>query len=306
MNECEQIHPLLRGYLAETVSARDRRLVARHLNLCASARKELDRLRSGPAKSAGTAPASSAPPQGQAASSPPPVTSSVEPPREPWDLKILRWMFKTPKPAAKPTADISPKKSRSVKTSSRPEAGSGLSHSPLKPILKILVFFGALILLTHFIQNAGQNNAVKGAKRWLSKNGVHILGDTSSLDFVLDLTNLSHWDGSAAPVAVSYQGLIQDADHYKIYWNLLQPGAVQPPVDFGKNALAVVLLGPKVPAGTRVKFKRAENYTDKTILWYDETGPAPGEMTAAAVNRPWALQLVPKPSQQPVLIQKIQ
>src|SRR5258708_19778602 len=170
MNECEQIHPLLRGYLGETLSARERRLVARHLNLCASARKELDRLRSGPVKA---------------------PLSPIEPPTEPWDLKILRWMYKTPKPASR-QAEPDAKKAKGSKLSSPPIPETS-SSSPFIPIFKSFLFFGDFFLLTHFIQNAGQNPAVKGVNHWLSKNGYHIFGVTSSLDLVLDLTNMSHW-----------------------------------------------------------------------------------------------------------------
>ena len=281
MNECEQIHPLLRGYLGETLSARDRRLVARHLNLCASARKELDRLRSGPVKV---------------------LQNPIEPPSEPWDLKILRWMSKTPKPASKVTADGTSKKS-STKIPSGPV---GPNPSPLKPILLIVLFFGALILVTHFVQNASDNPAVKGVKRWLSRNGYHVLGVTSSLELVLDLSNLSHWNGIAAPVATSFNEIITDENHFKIYWQILQPKTPEPMVDFTKNALAVVFLGPKTHPGTSAKFSRMENFTDKTVLWYDEAPPVGGEMAVDPNYRPWVLQLVPKPIQQPVLIQKVQ
>src|SRR5580700_4946803 len=96
MSECEQIHPMLRGYLGETLSARDRRMVARHLNLCAAARKELDRLRSGVVKT-------------------PPPEVSANPPSEPWDLKVLRWLFKTPKSPLPKETETVPKKSKPVK-----------------------------------------------------------------------------------------------------------------------------------------------------------------------------------------------
>src|SRR5258708_13100555 len=134
MNECEQIHPLLRGYLGETLSARERRLVARHLNLCASARKELDRLRSGPVKA---------------------PLSPIEPPTEPWDLKILRWMYKTPKPASR-QAEPDAKKAKGSKLSSPPIPETS-SSPPFMPIFKVILFFGSLILLTPSIQNASHN-----------------------------------------------------------------------------------------------------------------------------------------------------
>src|SRR6185295_601391 len=121
MNECEQIHPLLRGYLGETLSARERRLVARHLNLCASARKELDRLRGGSLKS--------------------PV-SPTEPPKEHWDTKILNWMVKTPKPAAPPIpAEPAPKKSRPAKEAAPAEGEAVSSPSMFKPFLKVGLIF---------------------------------------------------------------------------------------------------------------------------------------------------------------------
>src|SRR5579863_2290074 len=131
MNECEQIHPLLRGYLGETLSARERRLVARHLNLCASARKELDRLRSGPVKA---------------------PLNPIEPPTEPWDLKILRWMYKTPKPAPR-QAEQDTKKAKAGKSPLPATPESSSSSSSFMSILKVILFFGVLILLTHFIQN---------------------------------------------------------------------------------------------------------------------------------------------------------
>jgi hypothetical protein len=258
LNECEQIHPLLRGYLGETLSARERRLVARHLNLCASARKELDRLR------------------------------------------ILRWMFKTPKPAAKPAPEAGPKRSRGVKL---PDQTLVSTPSPFRPVLGIILFFGGLALLTHLIQNAGENTLLKGAKRWLSRH--HILGVGSSLELVLDLSSLPRWSGSAAPVAFPFHEFVSNPDRFRIYWQFLQPGIPLPEVDFSRNALAVVFLGWKNSAGHTVKFKRSESYTDKTVLWYDEVAPLPGE-AAAAPARPWVLQLVPKPTQEPVFIQKIQ
>lgn len=270
---------MLRGYLGETLSARERRLVARHLNLCASARKELDRLRSGPSKT--------------------PVVPS-EPPVESWDLKILRWLFKTPKPVPRPAGEGASRRSRAPKMQDQDLVST---PSPFKPIFGIILFFGGLALLTHFIQNGGENPAVKWGKRVLSKH--HIFGINSSLELVLDLSALPHWSGNAAPVAIPHQELISDMDHFKIYWQILQPGVAMPPVDLSKNSLAVVFLGAKNTAGHTVKFKRAENYTDKTLLLYDEVSPAPGE-TAAILTRSWVLQLVPKPAQLPVVIQKIQ
>jgi len=296
MNECEQLHPLLRGYLSDSLSARDRRMVARHLNLCAAARKELDRLRGGAIK----APAVSA-----------------NPPSEPWDLKILRWLFKARKPGLKKEAkenkekepkapvEVSSKKIKPPKeTAVPPLEGPSKWSSSLKPIAGILLFFVFLFFLTHFIQNAGENGFVKGTKRWLSRHGINALG-TPSLDMVLDLTNLPQWGGPNAPVAFAYKEILADQDHYNLYWRMLEPGLEPPAVDFSKNELVVFFTGQKPTGGYSVRFKRMENYADKTILWYDDILPSAAQLTSPPA-RSWVLQMVPKPAQPPVLIQKIQ
>ena len=287
MNDFEQLHPLLRGYLSDTLSARDRRMVARHLNLCASARKELDRLRSGTIKS--------------------PVVSA-NPPSEPWDLKILRWLFKTPPPQAKKEPkDPEPpaRKPKAAKEApSDPGPNPSRKSSALTLILGVLLLFVALVFLTHFIQNAGDNRLVKGTKRWLSRHGINALGNPS-LDLVLDLTGLPQWGGPNSPVAFSYKEVISDQDHYNLFWRLLEPGLDPPGVDFSRNDLVVFFTGQKPTGGYSVRFKRMENYADKTILWYDDILPSTTQLNSPP-SRSWVLQMVPKPAQLPVLIQKIQ
>lgn len=273
---------MLRGYLDDRLSARERRIVARHLNLCASARKELDQLRGGGAKS--------------------PVVSA-NPPSEPWDLKVLRWLFKTPRPSSRKEPEPAAKKAKPSKNN-LPQASEPPKSSSFKFIIGILLLFVALAFLTHFIQNAGENSLVKDAQRWLSKN--HLLGVSSSLDLVLDLTGQPQWSGNRAPVASPSQELVTDPGSFRVYWALLQPGTELPAVDFTKYSVAVVLLGQKPAGDYAVRFKRMENYSDKTILWYDESLLAGAEAAPAGNSGPWVMQQVPKPTQPPVLIQKIQ
>lgn len=283
MNECEQLHPLLRGYLDDRLTARERRMVARHLNLCASARKELDQLRGGGPKSPAV---------------------SANPPSEPWDLKILRWVFKAPKPSTRKESSPGAKKAKQGKPADFPTPGPSKSSS-LKPILGVFLLFAALALLTHVIQNAGENSLFKGVRRWLSKN--HFLGVSSSLDLVLDLTNLPHWSGNTSPVALPAQELITDPGRFRVYWALLQPGTEPPAVDFTENAVAAVFDGQKPAGDYAVRFKRMEDYSDRTVLWYDETLLSAAAPASTLGNAgPWVFQLVPKPTQTPVLIQKIQ
>jgi hypothetical protein len=122
---------------------------------------------------------------------------------------------------------------------------------------------------------------------------------------VLDLTGLPQWGGPNAPVAFSYDEIISDQDHYNLYWRLLEPGLDPPPVDFNKNDLVVFFTGQKPTGGYSVRFKRMENYADKTILWYDDLLPSAEQLNTPPA-RSWVLQTVPKPAQLPVLVQKIQ
>ena len=102
-------------------------------------------------------------------------------------------------------------------------------------------------------------------------------------------------------MAVPFQDLITDTDHYNVYWRILEPGLEPPVVDFTKNQLVVLLLGPKAGPAHSLLFKRMENYADKTVLWYDDTPPA-----TPTGSRSWVLQMIPKPSQLPVQVRKIQ
>jgi hypothetical protein len=260
-------------------------MVARHLNLCASARKELDHLRSGAVKT------------------PSPVVSA-NPPSEPWDLKILRWLFKTPKSPPKETETVPKKQKPAREMASLSPSDQPKKSSSVKPIIGILLFFVALAFLTHFIQNAGDNSLVKETKRWLSRHGINAFG-TPSLDMVLDLTGLPQWGGPNAPVAFSYTEVISDPDRYNIYWRMLEPGLDPPVVDFSKNDLVVFFTGQKPTGGYSARFKRMENYADKTILWYDDILPSAEQMNTPPA-RSWVLQMVPKPAQLPALVQKIQ
>jgi len=289
MNECEQIHPLLRGYLDDSLSARERRLVARHLNLCASARKELDRLKGGGLKS--------------------PVTQA-NPPSEPWDLKVLRWMFKTKRTTSSKTVTEAAKKHSPVKQAPEAPSGGPRRSAPWKLILGIIVFFVVFGLITRFVENRDGNSFLQKAQNWLNKNGIHVFGTSSSLDLVQDLTEFPHWIGNDAPVyvpvkEVPYRDFIYDNDHLLAYWQVLQLGAAVPKIDFEKNALIVVFMGTKTTSGYAMKFKVAKNFSDKTVLAYDEITPV-GSDASPILTRPWVLQVIPKPTQQPVLIQKIQ
>ena len=78
-----------------------------------------------------------------------------------------------------------------------------------------------------------------------------------------------------------------------------------PQLDFAKNILVLRFLGQKPRPGYGVKFKRLEDYSDKTVVYYDEWAPS-GNAILTGETRPWTLQVIPKPTQEPLLQQKIQ
>ncbi len=289
MNECEQLHPHLRGYLDDRLTARDRRMVARHLNLCANARKELDRLRQGVK----------------------PATVLDQPLNVPWDQKILNWMFR-PKPVKDdPPPGLSTKspkrRSGSIPSSSTesPSAPPPKNPSLLRsPLLWFMVLLLGLIFLTHLVQNAGQYKSLVSIQRWMARQGISFFGPKSTLDLVMDVT-LPHWEGDDSPVGFEYGDIVRDQEHLQVYWMLLEPGVDMPQIDFTKNVLVLRFLGQKPTPGYGIKFKRLEDYSDKTLVYYDEWGPSAAS-TLTGDTRPWTLQVIPKPPQEPLLQQKIQ
>jgi hypothetical protein len=295
MNECEQLHPHLRGYLDDKLTARDRRMVARHLNLCANARKELDRLRQGVK-----------------------LPAVLDRPIDvPWDQKILNWFYR-PKPkepkAPVLTTPLPPKTTKrrveapvapSMPPAENPPAATFKKPSLYRsPLLWLAVLFLGFFLLTHLVQNAGQYRTIRNIQRWMARQGVPLFGARSTLDLVLDVTG-PHWEGDAGPVAFEYGDIIRDQERFQVYWSLLEPDAPLPQVDFTKSILVLRFLGQKAGPGYGVRFKRLEDYSDKTVVYYEESAPLAGAALSGE-TRPWTLQLIPKPPQEPLLQQKIQ
>ncbi len=288
MNECEQLHPHLRGYLDDKLTARDRRMVARHLNLCANARKELDRLRQGSK-----------------------LPAVLDRPLDvPWDQKILNWVYRSkpgPKTSA-PTADKPPKRrpqpSPSVPAETAPMTAAKKPSLFRSPLLGLIILFGGLFLLTHLVQNANQYPSLRNIQRWMARQGLPLFGAKSTLDLVMDVTG-PHWDGEDAPVAFEFGDIIRDDAHFQVYWSLLEPELPLPQVDFTRNVVALRILGEKSKPGDGVKFKRLENYSDKTVVYYEEWALT-GTTALSGDSRPWTLQVIPKPPQEPLLQQKIQ
>jgi len=279
MSECDQIHPLLASYLQDKLSTKDRRLVARHLNICASARKDLGFLMRAPKKQI------------------PPVSKPVS---EPLDFKILNWLFKTPKAYASKTIGMAKRSVKWIKADSKDENLSSTA-SPIKAIGGLFLFFLALVFLTHFIQNPISRKTLHA---WLRLLTLHTEKESPISDMILDFRSLPRWQGASAPVVKEQSDVISDSDHLDVYWSILKPPADEPRIDFNQNALVLFLGGMKPTIGYSISLKRMETKPESTIIWYEEAGPPSALPVNGALNSPWVLQVIPKPPK-PVVFKKI-
>ena len=118
-----------------------------------------------------------------------------------------------------------------------------------------------------------------------------------------DLSSLPRWSGANARSAVETQELISDAQVLKVYWTLLNPGEVPPPVDFETQAVVVLVSSRKPTAGWRVVVDRLEDAPANIVVWYREEAPEPEGFVAQVLTRPWMMQVVPRPAK-PVIFKK--
>jgi len=133
------------------------------------------------------------------------------------------------------------------------------------------------------------------AQAWRSKG----LSSASSSD----LSSLPRWSGANARSAVETQELITDAQALNVYWTLLNPGEVPPPVHFETQAVVVLVASRKPTAGWRVVVDRLEDAPANVVVWYREEAPEPEGFVAQVLTRPWTMQVVPRPAK-PVIFKK--
>ncbi len=277
--ECEKVHPVLRAYLQDKLSPSDRRAVARHLNLCASARKELEDLMLGVPKA-------------------PLFTDAVSPPTGRSGF-LSRWFG--------PGASRSEPKTEEVKKRPFiPRSAAGLGRgrpfvpSKLVPLGGVFLLFAGLAVLTHFIQNPLSR---KNVPLWLRHIGSAVERESPVAGMILDFRSLPHWEGNDAPVAREQGEVISDPDRLEVYWSFLKPSKERPEVDFSQNDLVVFFGGVKPTAGQSVRLKRMENRSDNTVIWYEERGSPVSRPVGAKAASPWVLQVIPKPPK-PVVFKK--
>ena len=116
-------------------------------------------------------------------------------------------------------------------------------------------------------------------------------------------TAVTSWSGSFNPASSESQELVTDAVAFQKYWQTFQPGKTPPTVDFTTQAVVVLMDQERPTAGYSIHVSDFEDKPDQLVIHYKVEAPAPGSFNAQVLTRPWALQIIPKPTK-PVVFQK--
>jgi len=114
---------------------------------------------------------------------------------------------------------------------------------------------------------------------------------------------VTSWSGSFNPTSSESQELVTDPAVFQKDWQAFQPGQAPPAVDFTAQAVVVLMDQERPTAGYSIHVTSLEDKPDQLVIHYQVQAPAPGSSSAQVLNRPWALQIIPKPTK-PVVFQK--
>jgi hypothetical protein len=289
MNECDKVHPRLPDYLRDKLSMTERRWVARHLNLCAAARRELDEYKSGARK-------------------PPPDRPAL--PALPWDQKILAWITRDAgpiKPKDTPGGELESLLNTPLEAP-LPAGKKKLGVIGLLMMFVLVVPITPLLLLVphqawepllriSFVQTEIQSvkSLVIEAKTGLFHESPEAAGWNPA--------QAPRWEGVSGPVAESQQDCVTVEQDFEAYWQLLQPGVPEPSVNFDREAVVLLFQGQKKSTGFGIELQKIQDGGVSQVLIYREKEPGPFSMAKSQVTRPWAIMVIPRPSK-PVVFQK--
>ncbi len=116
-------------------------------------------------------------------------------------------------------------------------------------------------------------------------------------------TPITSWSGSFNPASSETQELVTDAVTFQKYWQSFQPGQTPPAVDFTAQAVVVLMDQERPTAGYSIHITSLEEKPGQITVHYRVQAPPAGSFTAQVLTRPWALQIIPKPTK-PVVFQK--
>lgn len=116
-------------------------------------------------------------------------------------------------------------------------------------------------------------------------------------------TPVTSWSGSFNPASSATQELVTDDATFQKYWRIFRPGQAPPTIDFTTQAVVVLMDEERPTAGYSIHITGFEDKPDQLVVHYQVEAPATGSFNAQVLTRPWALQIIPKPTK-PVVFQK--
>ncbi|HVM31820.1 MAG TPA: zf-HC2 domain-containing protein [bacterium] len=282
MNECDKIHPRLPDYLRDKLSMVERRWVARHLNLCAAARRELDEYKTGARK-------------------PPPERPAL--PALPWDQKILAWITRNAGVEA-PAPPVLEEPIPEAPVPAKKKVGligmlvMAVLVVPVTPLLLLLPqSVWDPILRVPVVQTEIQSVkalVVEARTGWLHQSPEQAGWKASQAP---------HWEGVTGPVAEAQQDCVTIEQDFEAYWQLLRPGTDEPDVNFNREAVVILFQGQKKTTGFGIGLTKLEDRGASLVVHYQEKEPGPFSLVKSQVNRPWFMMVIPRPAK-PVVFQR--
>jgi hypothetical protein len=82
---------------------------------------------------------------------------------------------------------------------------------------------------------------------------------------------------------------------WKEHGRTAEPPPPRPPVDFRRDAVIVVALGPRPTAGWGVEITRIDRLPTETVVHVRQRRPAPDALTAQVLTQPYHFVRVPRP-----------
>lgn len=279
MSECDKIHPRLPDYLRDKLSRVERRWVARHLNLCAAARRELDEYRSG---------------RREALPDPPPL------PALPWDQKILAWITRQNDPPvpSKPEVKKPPPLQEDLSAEKKKLGILGMLTMfilvvPVTPLL-LLVPRQIWEPILRFPLVQTEILSVKALVVEARTGWLHESPDQAGWKPSL----APHWEGENGPVLEAQQDCVTVEQDFAAYWQLLEPNTPEPDINFDREAVAILFQGQKATTGYGIQLEKINDAGVSTVLVYKEKEPGAFSMIQHQATRPWSMMVIPRPANQ--------
>ncbi|HEY3121668.1 MAG TPA: protease complex subunit PrcB family protein [Vicinamibacteria bacterium] len=101
--------------------------------------------------------------------------------------------------------------------------------------------------------------------------------------------------GLRQPMRTVVRTAAQWAALWKEHGGTVEPPPPRPPVDFRRDAVIVVALGPRPTAGWGVEITRIDRLPTETVVHVRQRRPAPDALTAQVLTQPYHFVRVPRP-----------